>query len=101
MGKIAGAPGKFVATMDHLHPGPQLGPIEIVVRADRIVLSDAGEPRTRPTFLRMSCLRPTVYGVNTGFGQLANVRVGDDAQHQCRTTSCAMPLDWGTASTGS
>ena len=87
MGKIAGAPGKFVATMDHLlHPGPQpWGQLKSLFNADRIVLSPEarGNVEQAHAFL-MDVVQSgrTVYGVNTGFGQLANVRVGDDALHQ-------------------
>ena len=86
-GKIAGDPGKFATTMDQsLHPG-QLSwtQLQTLYAADRIVLSvDARQnvQRAHDFLLEVVASGRTVYGVNTGFGQLAHVRVGEDALHQ-------------------
>ena len=69
-----------------LHPGPlSWSQLNSLYRAERIVLSDAARNQVRRAhdFLQeVVASGKTVYGVNTGFGQLANVRVGDDALHQ-------------------
>ena len=87
MGKIAPASGKFVATMDHrLDPGPQRwADLKSLFAAPRIALSDAAVAnvvRAHDFLQEVVASGRTVYGVNTGFGQLAHVRVGEDELHQ-------------------
>ena len=69
-----------------LHPGPlSWSQLNSLYRAERIVLSDAARnqvQRAHDFLQEVVASGKTVYGVNTGFGQLANVRVGDDALHQ-------------------
>lgn len=87
MGKIAGAPGKFVATMDHLlEPGQHdWNQLQSLFAAQRIELSESARTnvaRAHEFLQEVVDSGKTVYGVNTGFGQLANVRVGADQLHQ-------------------
>ena len=87
MGKIASASGKFVATMDHrLDPGSQSwDDLKSLYAAPRIALSDeasANVARAHDFLQEVVASGRTVYGVNTGFGQLAHVRVGEDELHQ-------------------
>lgn len=69
-----------------LHPG-QLSwtQLQSLYAADRIVLSDDARQnvqRAHEFLLEVVASGRTVYGVNTGFGQLANVRVDSDQLHQ-------------------
>jgi len=69
-----------------LHPG-QLSwtQLQSLYAADRIVLSDDARQnvqRAHDFLLEVVASGRTVYGVNTGFGQLANVRVDADQLHQ-------------------
>ena len=69
-----------------LHPG-QLSwtQLQTLYAADRIVLSvdaRANVQRAHDFLQEVVASGRTVYGVNTGFGQLAHVRVGEDALHQ-------------------
>lgn len=69
-----------------LHPG-QLSwtQLQSLYAADRIVLSDDARQnvqRAHGFLLEVVASGRTVYGVNTGFGQLANVRVDADQLHQ-------------------
>jgi len=87
MGKIVRSSGKFVTAMDHrLEPGPQSWPnLQALYAAKRLILSDAARAnvaRAHEFLLEVVDSGKTVYGVNTGFGQLANVRVGADQLHQ-------------------
>ncbi|MCH1581584.1 MAG: histidine ammonia-lyase [Flavobacteriales bacterium] len=73
--------------MDHrLEPGRQSWPdLQALYAADRIALSDAARTnvaRAHGFLMEVVASGQTVYGVNTGFGQLANVRVGADQLHQ-------------------
>ena len=81
MGKIASPSGKFAVTMDHrLDPGPQRwADLKSLFAAPRIALSDAAVAnvvRAHDFLQEVVASGRTVYGVNTGFGQLAHVRVG-------------------------
>ena len=73
--------------MDHLlQPGHTRWPnLQALYAADRIALSDeakANVARAHDFLQEVVASGKTVYGVNTGFGELARVRVGDDALHQ-------------------
>ena len=86
MGKIAPSSGKFAATMDHrLDPGPQSwADLKSLYAAPRIALSDEAATnvaRAHDFLQEVVASGQTVYGVNTGFGQLANVRVDADQLH--------------------
>ena len=87
MGKIVRSSGKFVSAMDHrLEPGPKnWADLQVAYNADRIVLTDVARAqvaRAHDFLMEVVASGRTVYGVNTGFGQLANVRVGSDQLHQ-------------------
>ena len=87
MGKIARPSGKFVTAMNHrLEPGPNSwADLQSLYAAEGIVLSDAARAnvkRAHDFLMEVVASGKTVYGVNTGFGQLANVRVGEDQLHQ-------------------
>jgi len=73
--------------MDHrLEPGPKnWADLQAAYDADRIVLTDVARAqvaRAHDFLMEVVASGLTVYGVNTGFGQLANVRVGADQLHQ-------------------
>ncbi|MDA9001935.1 histidine ammonia-lyase [bacterium] len=73
--------------MDHrLEPGPKnWADLQAAYDADRIVLTDVARAqvaRAHDFLMEVVASGRTVYGVNTGFGQLANVRVGADQLHQ-------------------
>ena len=73
--------------MDHLlQPGQQSwSQLQALYRADRIALSEsarANVERAHDFLLEVVASGKTVYGVNTGFGQLANVRVEEAQLHQ-------------------
>ena len=73
--------------MDHrLDPGPLSWPeLQALYAADRIVLSEAARAnvaRAHGFLKEVVASGKTVYGVNTGFGELARVRVGADQLHQ-------------------
>ncbi len=73
--------------MDHrLEPGPKnWADLQVAYDADRIVLTDVARAqvaRAHDFLMEVVASGRTVYGVNTGFGQLANVRVGADQLHQ-------------------
>ena len=85
--KIVRSSGKFVTAMNHrLDPGPQSwADLQSLYAADAIVLSDAAHSnvkRAHDFLMEVVASGRTVYGVNTGFGQLANVRVGENQLHQ-------------------
>lgn len=87
MGKIVRSSGKFVTSMNlSLEPGPQdWAHLQSLYAADRLILSDAARTnvaRAHGFLMEVVASGKTVYGVNTGFGQLANVRVGADQLHQ-------------------
>ena len=87
MGKIVRSSGKFVTAMNHsLEPGPKnWADLQVAYNADRIVLTDVARAqvaRAHDFLMEVVASGRTVYGVNTGFGQLANVRVGSDQLHQ-------------------
>ena len=87
MGKIVRRSGKFVTAMDHrLDPGPlSWTQLQALYAADRVVLSEAAQAnviRAHDFLKEVVASGKTVYGVNTGFGQLANVRVGANQLHQ-------------------
>ena len=87
MAKIVRSSGKFVTAMNHrLDPGPQSwADLQSLYAADAIVLSDAAHSnvkRAHDFLMEVVASGRTVYGVNTGFGQLANVRVGENQLHQ-------------------
>ena len=87
MGKIAPHSGKFASTMDHrIDPGPlSWDTLKSLYDAPRIVLSDAARAnvnRAHGFLMEVVASGRTVYGVNTGFGQLAHVRVGGDELHR-------------------
>ena len=86
MGKIVRSSGKFVTAMNHcLEPGPQSwSQLQSLYAAERIVLSDAARKNVslaHDFLMEVVESGKTVYGVNTGFGELARVRVGDDQLH--------------------
>lgn len=73
--------------MNHrLEPGPQSwADLQSLYAVEGIVLSDAAcanVKRAHDFLMEVVASGKTVYGVNTGFGQLANVRVGADQLHQ-------------------
>lgn len=85
--KIARPSGKFVTAMNHrLEPGPQSwADLQSLYAAEGIALSEAARANVKQAhdfLLKVVASGKTVYGVNTGFGQLANVRVGADQLHQ-------------------
>lgn len=87
MGKIVRSSGKFVTAMNHcLEPGPQSwSQLQSLYAAERIVLSDAARKNVslaHDFLMEVVESGKTVYGVNTGFGELARVRVGGDQLHQ-------------------
>lgn len=87
MGKIVRSSGKFVTAMNHsLEPGPQSWTqLQSLFAAERIVLSEAARnkvSRAHEFLMEVVASGKTVYGVNTGFGELARVRVGGDQLHQ-------------------
>ena len=87
MGKIAFSSGKFASIMEHrLDPGPQRwADLKSLYAASRIVLSDAAianVARAHDFLQEVVASGRTVYGVNTGFGQLAHVKVGEEVLHQ-------------------
>ena len=87
MGKIGLHSGKFVMNMDHrLDPGPQSwAQLKLLYTSPSISLSEEAKgnvSRAHEFLLDVVASGRTVYGVNTGFGQLAHVRVGEDELHQ-------------------
>lgn len=87
MGKIIPRAGKLGPTMDHrLDPGPlSWDALQSLYGASRITLSDAARVnviRAHAFLQEVVASGRTVYGVNTGFGELARVRVGDEALQQ-------------------
>ena len=73
--------------MNHrLEPGPQSwADLQSLYAAEGIALSEAARANVKQAhdfLLKVVASGKTVYGVNTGFGQLANVRVGADQLHQ-------------------
>ena len=73
--------------MDHrLDPGPlSWDDLKTLYAAPRIALSDtavANVARAHDFLQEVVASGRTVYGVNTGFGQLAHVRVGEDELHR-------------------
>ena len=87
MGKIVRSSGKFATAMNHsLEPGPQSWTqLQSLFAAERIVLSEAARnkvSRAHEFLMEVVASGKTVYGVNTGFGELARVRVGGDQLHQ-------------------
>lgn len=87
MGKIGLHSGKFAKNMDHrLDPGPlSWAQLKSLYTAPSISLSEEAKEsvsRAHEFLLDVVASGRTVYGVNTGFGQLAHVRVGKDELHQ-------------------